>query len=85
LLYWRDILQNHKGEKIEDEALRSRLKFLTELKDYERQNLTKSENSGILCPMIFLADDAYFALAELYRNILINLERAKAITEKFHL
>ncbi len=76
-----DILQNHKGEKIEDEALLKQGELLEQQKDYESAEfnyikITEFYSNGIL------ADDAHFALAELYRNILHEPEKAKTQYEK---
>ncbi len=76
-----DILQNHKGEKIEDDALLKQGTFLEELESYEAAEfnyikITEFYGGGIL------ADDAYFALGELYRTILNKPEKAKAQYEK---
>ncbi|WP_083158001.1 tetratricopeptide repeat protein [Allomuricauda sp. CP2A] len=76
-----DILQNHKGEKIEDEALLKQAQLLEEQKDYESaefnyKKIVEFYSDGIL------ADDAHFALGELYRNILNEPEKAKSHYEK---
>ncbi|MGB5818511.1 MAG: tetratricopeptide repeat protein [Saonia sp.] len=76
-----DILENHKGEKVEDEALLKQGELLETLKDYEAakfnyQKITTFYANGIL------ADDAHFALAELYRNLLNEPEKAKQHYEK---
>ncbi len=76
-----DILKNHKGEKIEDEALLKQGQLLEGLKDYEAaefnyRKITEFYSGGIL------ADDAHFALGELYRNILNEPEKAKVQYEK---
>ena len=76
-----DIMKNHKGEKIEDEALLKQGELLESLKDYEGAEfnyikITEFYNNGIL------ADDAHFALGELYRNVLNEPEKAKAQYEK---
>ena len=76
-----DILLNHKGEKIEDEALLKQGELLTGIKDYEAaifnyQKITEFYANDIL------ADDAYFALGELYRNVLNEPQKAKAQYEK---
>ncbi|MBC8769082.1 tetratricopeptide repeat protein [Arenibacter sp. BSSL-BM3] len=76
-----DILQNHKGEKIEDEALMKQAQILTELKDYEKAEFNYLKIVEFYANDI-LADDANFALAELYRNILNLPEKAKAHYEK---
>lgn len=76
-----DILENHKGEKIEDEALFKQGQLLEGIKDYEAakfnyQKIITFYSNGIL------ADDAYFALAELYKNELHEPEKAKEHYEK---
>ncbi|RYC50899.1 tetratricopeptide repeat protein [Flagellimonas olearia] len=76
-----DILENHKGEKIEDEALLRQAQLLETQKDYEGarfnyQKIVEFYADGIL------ADDAHFALGQLYRNILNEPEKAKAHYEK---
>lgn len=75
------ILQNHKGEKIEDEALLKQGELLESIKDYDAakvnyQKIIEFYANGIL------ADDAHFALAELYRNVLNEPEKAKEHYEK---
>lgn len=76
-----DILQNHKGEKIEDETLLKQGKLLEKKKDFEAakfnyQKITEFYTSGIL------ADDAHFALGELYRRELNQPEKAMEQYEK---
>lgn len=76
-----DILENHKGEKIEDEALLKQGELLEGLNEYEAakfnyQKIIEFYASGIL------ADDAHFALGELYRKILNEPEKAKDQYEK---
>lgn len=76
-----DILQNHKGEKIEDEALLKQAQLLEEQKEYASaefnyQKIVEFYADGIL------ADDAHFALGELYQNILNEPEKAKTHFEK---
>ncbi len=75
------ILTDHKGEKIEDEALLKQAQLLESIKDYEAaefnyRKITEFYANGIL------ADDAHFALGELYRNISEAPEKAKAEYEK---
>lgn len=75
------ILENHKGEKIEDEALLKQAQLLETLKDYEAaefnyRKITEFYQNDIL------ADDAHFALGELYRNHLGQPEKAKVHYEK---
>ncbi|GLU42908.1 hypothetical protein Musp01_05320 [Muricauda sp. NBRC 101325] len=76
-----DILENHKGEKIEDEALLKQAELLEEQKDYESAEfnylkIVEFYSDGIL------ADDAHFALGELYRNVLNQPEKAMTHYEK---
>ncbi|WP_422858584.1 tetratricopeptide repeat protein [Flagellimonas sp. S174] len=76
-----DILQNHKGEKIEDETLLKQgelLQSISKNKDAEfnYKKITEFYADGIL------ADDAHFALGELYRNQLNEPENAKIHYEK---
>lgn len=76
-----DILQNHKGEKVEDEALLRQGQLLESLKKYDSakfnyQKIVEFYGSDIL------ADDAHFALAELYQNFLDDNEKAKEHYEK---
>jgi tetratricopeptide (TPR) repeat protein len=76
-----DILQNHKGEKIEDEALLKQAQLFEGQKKYSDaqfnyQKIVEFYSNGIL------ADDAHFALGELYRNVLEEPEKAKGHYEK---
>ncbi|MFK7812701.1 MAG: tetratricopeptide repeat protein [Maribacter sp.] len=75
------ILLDHKGEKIEDEALLKQGELLAETKNYAAAELNYRKiiefyGTGIL------ADDAYFRLGELYRNVLNQPEKAKVQYEK---
>ena len=76
-----DILQNHKGEKIEDEALLKQGKLLEMQNDY---NAAKFNYRKIIefYGSDILVDDAYFALAELYKNILNEPVKAMEHYEK---
>ena len=76
-----DILINHKGEKIEDEALLKQGELLVLIKDYEAAEFNYLKIVEFYGNDI-LADDAHFALAELYRNILNETEKAKEHYEK---
>ncbi|WP_394355061.1 tetratricopeptide repeat protein [Maribacter aquimaris] len=76
-----DILQNHKGEKIEDEALLKQGELLVGLKDYEAAKFNYQKITEFYANDI-LADDALFALGELYRNVLNEPEKAKEQYEK---
>lgn len=76
-----DILENHKGEKIEDEALLKQAQLFEKLKKYEEAQLNYQKiitfyGNGIL------ADDAYFALGELYKKVLNDPLKAKEQYEK---
>lgn len=71
----QQLLSEHKGEKIEDEALLKQGGLLEEAGDYQGALLSYRKiiefyGNGIL------ADDAYFATAELYRNRLGAPEKA---------
>lgn len=71
-----DILENHKGEKIEDEALLKQAQLFEFQKKYEEAQLNYQKiitfyGKGIL------ADDSHFALAELYRKVFDNPSKAK--------
>lgn len=75
------ILENHKGEKIEDEALLKQAQLFEGQKNY-----TGAEFNYLKIIEFFgndiLADDAHFALAELYRTVLDQPEKAKNHYEK---
>ncbi|TVZ21800.1 TolA-binding protein [Dokdonia sp. Hel_I_63] len=71
-----DILEKHKGEKIEDEALLSQAKL------YERKEaFAKAEKNYLTIIEYYsdgvLADDAYYRLARLYEGPLNQPEKAK--------
>lgn len=75
------ILQNHKGETIEDEALLKQGQLLEKVNDFNAarfnyQKIIEFYANGIL------ADDAYFAIAQLYENQLNDVEKAKESYEK---
>ncbi|WP_165749569.1 tetratricopeptide repeat protein [Cellulophaga sp. Z1A5H] len=75
------ILKDHKGEKIEDEALLKQGQLLEKLNDFDRakfnyQKIIEFYGNDIL------ADDAYFAIAQLYENQFNNIEKAKESYEK---
>ncbi len=71
-----DILENHRGEKIEDEALLRQGKLLEESGNYDAARLNYLKVIEFFGQDI-LADDAHFAIAELYRNELNQPEKAK--------
>jgi len=76
-----DILQNHKGEKIEDEALLKQAELLEEQKEFERARFNYQKIIEFYSADI-LADDAHFALAQLYQNIFNEPDKAKVNYEK---
>ncbi len=76
-----DILKNHKGEKIEDEALLKQATLLSAQKNYEKAIFNYKKIIEFYASDL-LADDALFQLAELYRTKLDEPEKAKAAYEK---
>ncbi len=76
-----DILQNHKGEKIEDDALLIQAQLWEKRKEYETAEFNYLKIVEFYANGI-LADDAHFALGELYRKILNQPEKAKEQYEK---
>ena len=76
-----DILTNHKGEKIEDEALLKQAALFEKTKQLEKAEA--SYNKLIeLYPDEIVADDAYFKLAKLYEDKLAQPEKAKDLYEQ---
>ncbi|PKA83122.1 tetratricopeptide repeat protein [Ulvibacter sp. MAR_2010_11] len=76
-----EIITNHKGEKIEDEAL------LKQGELYEKtEQFTKAETNYLKLIEFYrediLADDAYYRLAKLYETQLQNPEKAKEYYEQ---
>src|SRR5690606_22945293 len=63
------ILRDHKGEKIEDEALLKQGQLLEKEKEYKKAEYDYLKIVEFY-PNEILADDAHFALAELYRKFL---------------
>ncbi|MCW5517821.1 tetratricopeptide repeat protein [Muriicola sp. Z0-33] len=76
-----EILLNHKGEKIEDEALLKQGELLVARKEYDAARFNYQKIITFYGNDI-LADDAHFALAELYRNVYNEPENAKSHYEK---
>jgi len=76
-----DILENHKGEKIEDEALLKMGKLYEIKKEY-----TKAEASYLTLIQFYnediLADDAHYHLAKLYETKLDQPKKAKQYYEQ---
>ncbi len=77
----KEILENHKGEKIEDEAL-LKIGELYEIK----KEYTKAEASYLALIQFYnediLADDAHYHLAKLYETKLAQPEKAKQYYEQ---
>lgn len=72
----QEILENHKGEKIEDEALLKQGELLEKQQDYDAARLNYLKVVEFYGQDI-LADDAHYAIAELYRKYLNQPEKAK--------
>lgn len=75
------VLTEHKGESIEDQALFKQAQLYEKKKQYDKavanyETMIANYSDGIL------ADDALYNLAELYNNILGEPEKAKALYEK---
>lgn len=75
------ILTQHKGEKIEDEALLSQAKLYEKEKQFDKAKVNYLKIIEFYNDDI-LADDAYYRLAELYVNELGEIEKAKELYEK---
>lgn len=78
---FEDILQNHKGEKIEDEALLRQAELLEVQGRYEAAEFNYVKIIEFYSQDI-LADDALFALGKLYEKHLNAPEKAKPQYEK---
>ena len=76
-----DILQNHKGETIEDEALLKQGELLEEQRKFKEAEFNYQKIVEFYASDI-LADDAHFALAQLYENEFSDTEKAKYYYEK---
>ena len=75
------VLAEHKGKAIEDQALYKQAKLYEEKKEFEKAeanylNIVTNYKEDLL------ADDAYFALAQLYENQLQQPEKAKEYYEQ---
>ncbi len=77
----QDILTNHKGEKIEDEAL---LKMGEIYETMEQYTLAEANYLKLIefYKEDILADDAHFRLAKLYEGPLASPQKAKALYEQ---
>lgn len=76
-----DILQNHKGEKIEDEALLMQAKLYEKRSEFDKARLNYKKIIEFYKDDI-LVDDAYFAMAQLYLNHFDEPEKAKQFFEE---
>ncbi|WP_224488687.1 tetratricopeptide repeat protein [Robertkochia flava] len=76
-----DILKNHKGEAIEDEALMMQAGLFEKLGDYERAELNYLKVIEFFPQDIFM-DDALYRLSELYLGELNEPEKAKPLLER---
>lgn len=76
-----DILQNHKGEKIEDEALLMQAKLYEKRAEFDKARLNYKKIIEFYKEDI-LVDDAYFAMATLYLNHFDDPDKAKQFFEE---
>ena len=75
------ILEEHKGEQIEDEAMFKLGELYAQKKSYDKAELNLRRVTEFY-PTGILSDDAHFALGELYRKEFNDPERAKVHYEK---
>ncbi|GAA4273721.1 tetratricopeptide repeat protein [Aquimarina gracilis] len=78
---YQKILNEHRGEKIEDEAFLRQAKLFEKEKQYEKAKVNYLKIIEFYGDDI-LVDDAYYWLAELYVNELGEPEKAKELYEK---
>jgi len=76
-----DILQNHKGEKIEDEALLMQAELFEKREEYDKARLNYKKIIEFFKEDI-LVDDAYFALANIYLHHFDDPDKAKDYYEE---
>ncbi len=76
-----DIIENHKGESIEDEALLRQAKLFEKTNQFTRAEANYKKLIELFNEDI-LADDAHFLLAKLYENKLAQPEKAKELYEQ---
>ena len=76
-----DILTNHKGESIEDEAILKEGELFEKLKQYNKAEAAYLKLIDFFKDDI-LADDAYYRLARLYENEMNKPEKAKQYYEQ---
>ncbi|WP_461532495.1 tetratricopeptide repeat protein [Sinomicrobium sp.] len=75
------VLNNHRGESLEDEALLKQAELYVKQKDYEKAEFNYLRIIEFY-PFDILIDDALYALAELYEKHLENPEKALPYYEK---
>ncbi len=78
---YQEILNEHRGEKIEDEALYRQAKLLELEQNFENAKVNYLKIIEFY-PEDILADDAHYWLAELYRTQFNMPEKAKELYEK---
>lgn len=76
-----EILENHKGEKIEDETLLKLGKIYEKIGQFEKATVYYAKLIELYNDDI-LADDAHYRLAKLYENQLAQPEKAKELYEQ---
>jgi len=76
-----DIIFNHKGESIEDEALLKQGELYEKKGDYAKAEVNYKKLIDLFKEDI-LADDAHYRLAKLYENQLAQPEKAKQLYEQ---
>ncbi len=76
-----DIILNHKGESIEDEALLKQGELYVKTKQYAKAEANYKKLIELFSEDI-LADDAHYSLAKLYENQLAQPEKAKQLYEQ---
>lgn len=81
IAFMDDILENHKGEKIEDEALLRQGRLFEKTYQFEKAEAAYQKIIEFYKEDI-LADDAYYRLAKLYENQLGMPEKAKDLYEQ---
>ena len=76
-----ELLENHKGESVEDEALFMQGRLFEELGEFEKAEENYLKITDLYRDDI-LADNATYFLAELYANVLNEPEKAKTFYEQ---
>ncbi|UZO81343.1 tetratricopeptide repeat protein [Aquimarina sp. ERC-38] len=78
---YEQILTDHKGEKIEDEAFFRQAQLYEKEKMYDKAKLNYQKIIEFY-PTDILVDDAYYALANLYTSVYNEPEKAKELYER---